>query len=187
MVSLKTNAGKGHLTHGNLADRLNQIQSDLPRLKGLIRASLIKLASKAALGFCDKLQVYGTNYHTPDGTCLRDYIQVTDLVRAHQNSLEYLRAGGESIICNCGYSRGFSVFEVIESVKRVSGKEFRVDICPRRSGDPASLIASNDRIKNIMGWKPQYEDLDLIVKQALEWEMKLAIKNQLGREASNRI
>ena len=147
---------------------------------------LIKMASRAALGFCDKLQVYGTNYHTPDGTCLRDYIQVTDLVRAHQNSLEYLRAGGESIICNCGYSRGFSVFEVIESVKRVSGKEFRVDICPRRSGDPASLIASNDRIKNIMGWKPQYEDLDLIVKQALQWEMKLAIKNQLGMKASNR-
>lgn len=148
---------------------------------------LIKMASKAALGFCDKLEVYGTNYHTPDGTCVRDYIQVTDLVRAHLNSLEYLRGGGESIICNCGYSRGFSVFEVIESVKRVSGNEFRVDICPRRSGDPVSLVASNDKIKNIMGWKPRYDDIDLIVKQALLWEKKLAIKNQLAGKASKRL
>lgn len=148
---------------------------------------LIKMASKAALGFCDKLEVYGTNYHTPDGTCVRDYIQVTDLVRAHLNSLEYLRGGGESIICNCGYSRGFSVFEVIESVKRVSGNEFRVDICPRRSGDPVSLVASNDKIKNIMGWKPRYDDIDVIVKQALLWEMKLAIKNQLAGKASKRL
>lgn len=148
---------------------------------------LIKMASKAALGFCDKLEVYGTNYHTPDGTCVRDYIQVTDLVRAHLNSLEYLRGGGESIICNCGYSRGFSVFEVIETVKRVSGNEFRVDICPRRSGDPVSLVASNDKIKNIMGWKPRYDDIDLIVKQALLWEMKLAIKNQSAGKASKRL
>ena len=108
---------------------------------------LIKNTSKAALGNCDKLQIFGTNYDTPDGTCLRDYIQVTDLVKAHLNSLDYLRAGGEKIICNCGYSRGFSVLEVVDSVKRFSGKEFTFNICPRRNGDPPSLVASNDRIK----------------------------------------
>ncbi len=134
---------------------------------------LIKVAAQTALGKRDRLQVFGTDYPTPDGTCIRDYIQVTDLARAHLDALRHLRGGGGSLTANCGYAHGFSVLEVIEAVKRVSGVDFRVDYAPRRPGDPAAIVASNARAREILGWTPQYDNLDEIVRQALDWEKKL--------------
>ncbi|MGJ0395473.1 MAG: UDP-glucose 4-epimerase GalE [Methylocystis sp.] len=134
---------------------------------------LIKVAAQAALGLRKKLQVFGDDYPTPDGTCVRDYIQVTDLARAHLDALRYLRGGGANLTANCGYARGFSVLEVIESVKRVSGVDFEVEIAPRRPGDPAAIVAANERIRRTLSWTPQYDDLDEIVRQALEWEKRL--------------
>jgi len=113
------------------------------------------------------------DYPTPDGTCVRDYIQVTDLSRAHLDALRYLRDGGANLTANCGYERGFSVLEVIESVKRVSGVDFDVEMAPRRPGDPAAIVAANERIRRTLGWTPQYDNLDEIVRQALEWEKHL--------------
>ncbi|RNJ50837.1 UDP-glucose 4-epimerase GalE [Methylocystis hirsuta] len=134
---------------------------------------LIKVAVQTALGLRPKLQVFGDDYPTPDGTCVRDYIQVTDLSRAHLDALRYLRDGGANLTANCGYERGFSVLEVIESVKRVSGVDFDVQISPRRPGDPAAIVAANERIRRTLGWTPQHDDLDEIVRQALEWEKRL--------------
>jgi UDP-glucose 4-epimerase len=122
------------------------------------------------------MDVFGTDYPTPDGTCVRDYIHVSDLARAHSDSLAYLRAGGKSLTFNCGYGRGFSVFEVIDTVKRASGVDFRVDIAGRRPGDPAQIVASSQRIRATLGWQPQYDDLDTIVAHALAWEQKLMAK-----------
>ena len=119
---------------------------------------------------------YGTDYPTPDGTCLRDYIHVSDLVAAHSAALAHLRRGGSSATFNCGYGRGASVFEVISSVKRVSGLDFPVEIAPRRAGDPAALIANVDRIHATLDWRPQFQDLDTIVAHALAWERNLAGK-----------
>jgi UDP-glucose 4-epimerase len=135
---------------------------------------LIKVAAQAALGLRPKMQVFGTDYPTPDGSCVRDYIQVTDLVRAHSDALRHLREGGESLVCNCGYARGFSVLEVIETVKRVSGVDFPVEISERRAGDPSAIVAGNARIKSLLGWTPQHDNLDDIVRQALDWERSLA-------------
>jgi UDP-glucose 4-epimerase len=137
---------------------------------------LIKVACEVALGKRAKLDVFGTDYPTPDGTCLRDYIHVSDLVAAHSAALAHLRQGGASNTFNCGYGRGASVFEVIEAVKRVSGTEFRVDIAPRRDGDPAALIANVERIHAALDWQPRFQDLDTIVTHALAWERKLAAK-----------
>ena len=105
---------------------------------------LIKVAVETALGRRPKIEVFGTDYPTPDGTCIRDYIHVTDLVRAHSDALTYLRGGGPSVTMNCGYGRGFSVLEVIDTVKRVSGVDFKVDVAPRRAGDPAQIVARSD-------------------------------------------
>ena len=135
---------------------------------------LIKVAVQTALGQREKMQVFGTDYATPDGSCLRDYIQVSDLVRAHRDALRYLRGGGKSLVANCGYARGYSVLEVIETVKRVSGVDFKVELAPRRPGDPAAIVASNKHAREILGWTPQHDDLEQIVKQALEWERMLA-------------
>ena len=143
---------------------------------------LIKLASQTALGLRPRLEVFGTDYPTRDGTCLRDFIQVTDLVTAHLMALDHLRKGGKSLICNCGYGKGTSVFQVIDIVKQVSGVDFEVRIAPRRAGDPASLIAGPERIKSVLGWTPKYEDLKIIVSQALDWERRL--HNQLHAEES---
>jgi len=134
---------------------------------------LIKVAVQAALGFRPGLEVFGADYPTKDGTCIRDYIQVTDLVAAHLMALDYLRKGGESLICNCGYGKGFSVFDVLDVVKRVSGNDFKVRISGRRIGDPASLVASAERIKSVLSWTPKYDDLPAIVSQALDWERRL--------------
>lgn len=138
---------------------------------------LIKVAGQAALGRRDSLQVFGTDYPTPDGTCVRDYIHVTDLARAHLAALDHLRAGGENLTVNCGYGTGFSVNQVIEVVKRVSGIDFPVHYAPRRAGDPASLVASADRIRDKLGWVPEHDDLDEIVRSALDWERNLATRN----------
>jgi UDP-glucose 4-epimerase len=138
---------------------------------------LIKVAVQAALGMRRKMDVFGTDYPTPDGTCIRDYIHVTDLVRAHSDALTYLRAGGESSIFNCGYGRGFSVIEVIDTVKRVSGVDFRVDLAARRPGDPARIVAASDRARSVLGWTPRYDDLPMIVSDALQWEQKLRERN----------
>jgi len=134
---------------------------------------LIKVAVEAALGLRAKVDIYGVDYPTPDGTCIRDYIHVSDLVRAHSDALQYLRAGGASLTLNCGYGHGFSVREVIEMVKRVSGVDFKVEVAPRRPGDPAQIVAVSDHARMKLGWKPQYDDLAAIVTHALAWEQKL--------------
>jgi UDP-glucose 4-epimerase len=144
---------------------------------------LIKVAVQAALGLRPGLEVFGTNYPTRDGTCIRDYIQVTDLIEAHLMALGHLRNGGESLTCNCGYGRGVSVFEVIDAVKQVSGADFKVRISGRRAGDPASLVAGTEHIRAVLGWTPKYDDLPTIVSQALEWERRLHNKSITGKPA----
>jgi UDP-glucose 4-epimerase len=134
---------------------------------------LIKVAVEAALGKRARMNVFGTDYPTPDGTCIRDYIHVADLVRAHSDALAYLRAGGPPVTLNCGYGHGFSVLEVIDAVKRVSGVDFRVDHAGPRPGDPAQIVAQADRAKEVLGWQPQFDDLPTIVAHALAWERKL--------------
>jgi UDP-glucose 4-epimerase len=134
---------------------------------------LIKVASQAALGSRPCLEVYGTDYETPDGTCIRDYIHVSDLVRAHLDALRYLRDGGESIVLNCGYGKGFSVLDVVAAVKRASQTDFAVRTADRRPGDPAALVAGADRIREVLGWEPRLNNLDTIVEDALAWEKRL--------------
>ena len=134
---------------------------------------LIKVACETALGERPYLEVFGTDYPTKDGTCIRDYIHVTDLVRAHLDALRYLRAGGKSEVLNCGYGSGFSVLDVIGSVKRMSQNDFPVRMGPRRPGDPAAIVAKAKRISEILGWKPRLNDLDTIVDHALAWEKRL--------------
>ena len=135
---------------------------------------LIKIAVQAALGHRNGMDVYGTDYPTPDGSCVRDYIQVSDLIAAHMLALAHLRGGGDSLTCNCGYGRGLSVLEIVEVVKAVSGVDFPVRIVGRRAGDPAMLVAGADRIRATLGWAPRFaDDVRAIVEQALEWERRL--------------
>jgi len=134
---------------------------------------LIKVAAEAAVGARPKVEVYGTDYPTADGTCIRDYIHVTDLVRAHSDALAYLRGGGASVTLNCGYGRGFSVLEVIDAVKRISKVDFPVIHAARRPGDPACIVAACDRARAVLGWQPEFDDLDTIVAHALTWERRL--------------
>lgn len=131
---------------------------------------LIPLIVKTALGKRDTITVFGDDYDTPDGTCIRDYIHVEDLAAAHIEALDYLERGYPSDIFNCGYGHGFSVREVIENVKTVSGVNFAVETAPRRAGDPALLISDNTKIKKILQWEPRYDDLALICHTALDWE-----------------
>jgi UDP-glucose 4-epimerase len=139
---------------------------------------LIKVACETALGKRDSITVYGTDYPTPDGTCVRDYIHVADLVAAHAEALAYLRDGGGSLVANCGYGRGYSVLEVIDTVKAVSECDFPVVFGPKRPGDPASIVASPARIMEKLGWRPQHDDLAEIVRHALAWEAALGRRNQ---------
>jgi UDP-glucose 4-epimerase len=139
---------------------------------------LIKVATEAALGLRPKVDVFGTDYPTPDGTGIRDYIHVSDLARAHSDALRHLRAGGASLTLNCGYGHGFSVLEVIDAVKRVSGADFRVDVAARRPGDPAQVVAAADRARALLGWRPQLDDLSTIVSHALAWQKKLVTRNR---------
>jgi UDP-glucose 4-epimerase len=134
---------------------------------------LIKVAVQAALGHRAGMEVFGTDYPTPDGSCVRDNIQVTDLAHAHMDALHHLRAGGNSLTCNCGYESGYSVLEVVEMVKKVSGVEFPVKISGRRPGDSAAVIAANGRLKSVLGWTPNQDDLGEIIRQVLEWEHHL--------------
>jgi len=140
---------------------------------------LIKVACETALGKRDGLTAFGTDYPTPDGTCIRDYIHVSDLVAAHEDALRHLEGGGESLIANCGYGRGFSVLEVIDTVKRVSGVNFAVEYGPRRAGDPAAIVASPSLISARLGWRPQHNSLETIVDHALRWEDALERRNQV--------
>ena len=134
---------------------------------------LIKVAAEVAMGKREQLYVFGTDYPTPDGTGVRDYIHVTDLAAAHLSALDYLRDGGDSTLLNCGYGHGFSVRQVIDSVERVSGVSLKVIEKPRRAGDPPALIAAVDKIHKTLEWKPEFNDLDVIVRTALEWERTL--------------
>ncbi len=141
---------------------------------------LIKVACETALGKRAKMAVYGTDYPTPDGTCVRDYIHVSDLVRAHSAALGHLRRGGASATFNCGYGRGSSVIEVIDAVRRASGRDFPVEIADRRPGDPAALVANVERIGKARPWQPQFQDIDTIVAHAFAWERKLPGKKAPG-------
>jgi UDP-glucose 4-epimerase len=134
---------------------------------------LIKRAVQTALGVHPRMEIFGQDYPTRDGTCVRDYIQVTDLIDAHRDALSYLRAGGASLVCNCGYGHGQTVKEVVAVVKRVSGVDFPVVMSGRRAGDPAAIVAKADRVKAALGWKPKRDNLDEIVRQALDWERRL--------------
>ena len=131
---------------------------------------LIKVACQAALGQRDSVSIFGTDYPTPDGTGVRDYIHVEDLASAHLAALDYLRGGGDSRIMNCGYGRGYSVREVMQMVRQVSGVDFRIDEAPRRAGDPPELVAGTSLIHEVLDWTTRYEDLEFICRTALDWE-----------------
>ncbi len=135
---------------------------------------LIKIAAETACGKRDKMFVFGDDYDTEDGTCIRDYIHVEDLASAHLKGLEFLNAGNDSNTFNCGYGHGYSVLEVLETMRKVSGVDFVADVKERRAGDPSILISDNSKIRKVMDWNPKYDDLELICKTALEWEKKLS-------------
>lgn len=134
---------------------------------------LVKVACEASVGKRESISVFGTDYPTPDGTGVRDYIHVQDLARAHLHAVQYLRGGGESQTLNCGYGHGYSVREVIAAVEKASGKPLPVIEQPRRAGDPPILVASCSRIRDVLGWRPELDDLDRIVESSLRWEQKL--------------
>lgn len=135
---------------------------------------LITRALKTAKGESEKLLIYGTDYPTPDGTCIRDYIHVEDLAEAHLRALDYLRDEGRSDRMNCGYGHGFSVREVVDTTKKVTGVDFRVEETGRRAGDPPALIADSRLLRDRTGWQPRYDDLTFIIGTAWEWELRLA-------------
>ena len=135
---------------------------------------LIKVVCEAALGARDHIDVYGTDYPTPDGSGVRDFIHVSDLVEAHLSALTYLRAGGAPLVANCGYGQGFSVMEVLQAVMDIEHCDFKVNFCPRRPGDLASVVADARLIGQELGWAPRYNDLNLILKTSLAWERRLA-------------
>jgi len=135
---------------------------------------LVKLAAETVLGKRPELIVHGIDYKTPDGSCLRDYVHVSDVADAHLAALDYLRSGGESVALNIGYGHGASVLEVIAAVKAASGKDFPVRVGPRRPGDPARLVAAGARIRERLNWQPRFDDLTTIVGHALAWEQRLA-------------
>jgi UDP-glucose 4-epimerase len=134
---------------------------------------LIKVACEAVVGKRPHVSIFGTDYATPDGTGVRDYIHVADLARAHLDALDYLRRGGAAAVLNCGYGHGYSVREVLDSVQRVAGKRITIREEPRREGDPDSLVARAERIRSQLGWTPALDDLDTIVRTSLQWEERL--------------
>jgi UDP-glucose 4-epimerase len=145
---------------------------------------LLKVAVEAATGQRAKLDVFGTDYPTPDGTCIRDFIHVSDLVAAHGAALSYLREGGTPVTLNCGYGHGYSVREVIDAVRRISGRNFPVQEAPRRPGDIMTMIADVGRIHATLNWTPIYDNLDTIVTHMLAWEEKLAASRQGSQAAT---
>jgi UDP-glucose 4-epimerase len=138
---------------------------------------LIKVAVQTALGMRPHMDVYGTDYPTPDGTCIRDYIHVSDLIAAHMQALSHLRDGGESLVVNCGYGHGYSVSEVIDTVRKVSGRPVEARFAERRAGDPVTIVADPSRIRARLGWQPQFDDLPTIVEHTLRWERMLRDRN----------
>jgi UDP-glucose 4-epimerase len=138
---------------------------------------LVKVACEAATGNRPGVSIFGTDYPTPDGTGLRDYIHVEDLAAAHLDALTYLRNGGESTTLNCGYGHGYSVREVLEAVEKVNGAPLNVSEEERRAGDPPELVAVAEKVRSVLGWQPQYDDLDTIVRTSLEWERKIAARD----------
>jgi UDP-glucose 4-epimerase len=134
---------------------------------------LTKVACEAAVGKRPYVPIFGTDYETPDGTGVRDYIHVEDLASAHVRALDYLRSGGHSTTLNCGYGHGYSVRQVLEAVQRVSGRRLTIREEPRRPGDPPVLIAAAERIQKDLGWRPKYDDLETIVRSSLAWEQRL--------------
>ncbi|MDH3752068.1 MAG: UDP-glucose 4-epimerase GalE [Gammaproteobacteria bacterium] len=139
---------------------------------------LVKVACEAAVGSRPGVSVFGTDYPTPDGTGLRDYIHVEDLAAAHLDALNYLRDGGKSATLNCGYGHGYSVREVLAAVEKVNGEPLNITEEPRRPGDPPELIAVAKKIKKVLGWTPEFDDLETIVRTSLEWERKIAKRDQ---------
>jgi UDP-glucose 4-epimerase len=140
---------------------------------GGVATHLIRVACQTALGLRPEMTIFGDDYATPDGTCIRDYIHVEDLARAHLEALAYLQRGADSAVLNFGYGRGYSVREVIAAVKKVSGVDFAVRMGARRAGDPARLIASNEKLKAAFGWQPRGTSLEEITRSALAWEKRL--------------
>ena len=138
---------------------------------------LVKVACEAAVGRRPGVSIFGTDYPTPDGTGLRDYIHVEDLATAHIDALRYLRDGGKSITLNCGYGHGYSVREVLAAVENAAGKPLIVSEEPRRAGDPPELIAVADKIRRVLGWQPRHDDLDQIVQTSLAWERRIAARD----------
>lgn len=134
---------------------------------------LLKIAVEAATGQRPKIDVYGTDYPTADGSCIRDFIHVSDLAQAHRAALSYLQHGGRSMTLNCGYGRGYSVLETLNAVRRVSGRNFAVQYAPRRPGDIMEMVADTSRIRSVLDWTPRYNDLDTIAAHALAWEESL--------------
>jgi len=135
---------------------------------------LVKVACEAATGRRPGVAIYGTDYPTPDGTGLRDYIHVEDLATAHIDALQYLRNGGDSVVLNCGYGHGYSVREVLAAVEIANGEKLNIKEEPRRAGDPPELVAVAERVRDVLGWTPKFDDLDTIVRTSLEWERKIA-------------
>ena len=138
---------------------------------------LVKVAVEAAVGKRDVMKIFGTDYPTPDGTGLRDYIHVEDLASAHLDALDYLRKGGDSQVLNCGYGHGYSVREVLQMVEKVNGAKLNIVEEDRRAGDPPELIAVANRVRDVLGWTPQYDDLETIVRTSLEWEKKISAED----------
>jgi UDP-glucose 4-epimerase len=138
---------------------------------------LIKVACETAVGSRPHLDIFGRDYPTRDGTCVRDYIHVSDLIAAHDAALVHLRGGGASGIFNCGYGRGYSVLDVVAAVERATGRPLPVRDAPRRPGDPPTIVAGAERARQVLGWSPRHEDLDLIVGSALAWERRLRQRN----------
>ncbi len=138
---------------------------------------LVKVACEAATGQRDKISIFGTDYPTPDGTGLRDYIHVEDLATAHLDALAYLRNGGESTTLNCGYGHGYSVREVLSAVEKINDAPLNIFEEARRAGDPPELIAVAEQIRSTLGWSPKFDDLDTIVRTSLEWERKIAAQD----------
>ncbi|MEJ0084580.1 MAG: UDP-glucose 4-epimerase GalE [Pseudomonadota bacterium] len=134
---------------------------------------LVKAAVEAAVGKRPYLSIFGTDFPTPDGTGVRDYIHVEDLATAHLNALDYLRGGGESLTANCGYGHGYSVREVLSSVEKIAGVKLDIREEPRRAGDPPALIAKADKARQVLGWQPKLDDIDIIVRTSLDWEKRL--------------
>lgn len=148
--------------------RLGEIKEDATHL--------ITMCVRAAIGKISKLSIFGTDYPTLDGTCIRDYIHIMDLADAHILALEYLLSGGESNVFNCGYGKGYTVNEVVNEAKKVTGVNFCVEEAPRRAGDPPELVADSTKIRQVLNWEPKYDDLGFIIKTAWKWEKNINLK-----------